>query len=308
MVQATNNNREKEEITTSYLGIDDELKNKRKKYQHKKMIYFILLLLEIFFTFLYLSLPLFHLESLSISGLRNLSKDSLYQMMDVKTNSSYLTFDKNEAEENLKKNSNGILLEVCLNANLFSGNLDVKEDFPLAYYNDEVYFASGRKKDEMESLINGMNFDVVTKNAYLKEVNDKCEESKLLHFYFKYENPTIDKAIFTNFIDVKDTILDDMKDVVYKSETNSTLDITYYDTVSSSYFVFEDILYDKISKIFKTDIFENETVNACRSYFKNKNKSEYKISDSNIKEVYKVKIIYSTDGSYNFVDADGISI
>ncbi len=308
MVQATNNNREKEEITTSYLGIGDELKNKRKKYQHKKMIYFILLLLEIFFTFLYLSLPLFHLESLSISGLRNLSKDSLYQMMDVKTNSSYLTFDKNEAEENLKKNSNGILLEVCLNANLFSGNLDVKEDFPLAYYNDEVYFASGRKKDEMESLINGMNFDVVTKNAYLKEVNDKCEESKLLHFYFKYENPTIDKAIFTNFIDVKDTILDDMKDVVYKSETNSTLDITYYDTVSSSYFVFEDILYDKISKIFKTDIFENETVNACRSYFKNKNKSEYKISDSNIKEVYKVKIIYSTDGSYNFVDADGISI
>ena len=308
MVQATNNNREKEEITTSYLGIGDELKNKRKKYQHKKRIYFILLLLEIFFTFLYLSLPLFHLESLSISGLRNLSKDSLYQMMDVKTNSSYLTFDKNEAEENLKKNSNGILLEVCLNANLFSGNLDVKEDFPLAYYNDEVYFASGRKKDEMESLINGMNFDVVTKNAYLKEVNDKCEESKLLHFYFKYENPTIDKAIFTNFIDVKDTILDDMKDVVYKSETNSTLDITYYDTVSSSYFVFEDILYDKISKIFKTDIFENETVNACRSYFKNKNKSEYKISDSNIKEVYKVKIIYSTDGSYNFVDADGISI
>ncbi len=308
MVQATNNNREKEEITTSYLGIGDELKNKRKKYQHKKMIYFILLLLEIFFTFLYLSLPLFHLESLAISGLRNLSKDSLYQMMDVKTNSSYLTFDKNEAVENLKKNSNGILLDVSLNANLFSGSLDVKEDFPLAYYNDEVYFASGRKKDEMESLINGMNFDVVTKNAYLKVVNDKCEESKLVHFYFKYENPTIDKTIFTNFIDVKDAILDNMKDVIYKSETNSTLDITYYDTASSSYFVFEDILYDKISKIFKSDIFENETVNACRSYFKNKNKSEYKISDSNIKEVYKVKIIYSTDGSYNFVDADGISI
>lgn len=308
MVQASNTNKENVHISTSFVDIGDALINKKKKYHRKKMVCFILLLLLIFLTFLYLSLPVFHLESLSISGLRNLTKDTIYEMMEVKENSSYLTFDKNEAETNLKKNSNGILVSVDFNTDLFSGNLDVIEDFPLAYYNDEVYFASGRKKNDVTNLINGMNFDDVKKNSYLKAITEKCDVSKLAHFYFKYGNSSINDEVFTNFINVKSTILDNFKEVVYKSETNSTLDIVYYDDETANYYIFEDILYDKIDKIFKSDVFEKETISACRNFFKNKTKSAYKISDDNIKEAYKIKIIYNSDGSYNFIDADGTSI
>lgn len=287
----------------SYLTIDDELEKRNKHYRQKKTFFLFLLLFWILSLFLYLSLPSFHVGSIRFEGLRNLSEDDVFTMMDVHKKTSFLTFDPKEAEKNLEANSSGLFSEIDVSSNIFSGKVVAEEDFPLGKYQDVSYFSSGRQLDEVLSLLSKTNLDDDRKEEISRTMTEKCSSGSLFDVHVKQGNigDGFQKKMFSPFRNTASEVLEGFTDVVYKNENFKVMDVLYKDKKNGRVFCFENVLYDKIDKIFNRKVFLNEALNACNRDADALSLQEYVFPEGNSIDVYHFKIEYRQNDTIDIV-------
>lgn len=303
MISIHKKDNEDYQVPPAYMNIHDELNKKHTKYKRKKIFFFSLMVVMFLCILLYLLLPSFHVSAMSINGLRNLSKDDVYELMEVNDKTSFLTFDKRTSKTKLEENSNGYFLDVELKSNIFSGSITVSEDYPVGKVDNNAYFVSGKSEDEMISVIDNFKINDSRKTELKTNIKNKCEDANLTNFYFKSTtlNDNNKSKVFLPFKDVDSTIVSNIKDVIYTNETLTVMDIIYYDANSDADYLISNVLYDKVDSIFKSGVFDKDTISALRNYFKDKSKVSYKINDNLTKDVYISEVIYYSSGNYDFI-------
>lgn len=285
-------------VPPSYLTIDDQLSKRNVKYRRKKSFFFSLIFLWVFSLFLFLALPCFHVKSMDIKGLRNLRKSDIFCMMDVNEKASYLTFDKEESQENLNQNSSSLVSVVSFRADLFSSSLTIEEDFPVACVDGVGYFTSGRTFSEMKDEVLKTNLSGSRKEELIEQLQEKCQSGSLTQVYFAKGvfDESSNSKVFLPFRDTSATILKGIDYVIYQSENFMTMDVIYHDDETGKDFLFMDVLYDKVNNVFKEKTFEKDVINACRKKSESMSLLTYPIKDGVELSVYAIKVNWRSNG------------
>lgn len=296
---------DKEDFTAppSYITIDDELGKRNSHYRTKKTVFLMLVGLWILSLFLYLSLPVFHVESMKFEGIRNLNREDVLYMMEVHEKSTFLTLDDEEAKKKLEENSSGFLGEVSVHSGVFSGTVIVDEDFPIGRYQDVTYFASGRILSEVLSLLAKTNLKSERKEELSSLLEEKNEDDSLMKVHLRKGEVQegFSKKMFSPFKNLPASVLAGFQDVVYKSDTFTVMDVLYHDLKTDRIFCFENVLYDWIDRIFNPKKFLTDVLNACNRVSQGLKLQRYELPEGDFVDVYHFKIVYRQNDTIDII-------
>lgn len=161
----------------------------------RKVLSSIMLFLLLLFLVLFFTLPCFLTKGMTVNGLVNFSREDILQMAKVDSYCPNMFLNEQSAKKDLLSSSQGLILD-CDFQNLgITSSCDIQEDYPVATYQEEIYFSSGfslqegreklsqlplsdQAKSKIDANFSSFSSDKLPKIHFPKGVKGSLEEAK----------------------------------------------------------------------------------------------------------------------------------
>ncbi len=253
--------------------IDEALRKRRKKKIIVRSVFGSLTAVFALLVVLYFVLPVFWLSNSTFYGCCNFTSDDVLSLSGYSSSSSYLFVTDENLEKNIVENSNGLIREVESDVGFFTGEIFVREDYPVCYLasddEKEVRYPSGRTYEEVLDAVDSLSLESdAVSNIRTGVENDYANSTlPLLYLPSGTDENTVLLAIDA-IGDIPKNTINSTYALQFSSLSDaenfdtSLLDVLYYfeyDEVSY-YIVLEDIPVSEIEIIFADDRILDEAI------------------------------------------------
>lgn len=130
----------------------------------RKVLSSIMLFLLIVFLILFFTLPCFLTTGMTVNGLVNFSREDILEMAKVDSYCPNMFLNEQSAKKDLLFASQGLIID-CDFQNLgITSSCTIKEDYPVATYQEEIYFSSGFSLQEGREKLSQLPLSDQAKN------------------------------------------------------------------------------------------------------------------------------------------------
>ncbi len=168
----------KEDTETTYTAIQSDMDSFLRRKRILRAFSLSLAILSAIFLVLFFSLPCFQAKEAKISGLVNFTKEDIASFAGVDSYQPNFLFDTKKASAKAKENAEGFLLSVSYETNGLLAKGTVKENYPVATYQEKTYLADGKTLEKALEDISSLPLSEERK-ASLKEDFSKEGASSL---------------------------------------------------------------------------------------------------------------------------------
>ncbi|MFA6829545.1 MAG: hypothetical protein WCR67_02420 [Bacilli bacterium] len=284
----------------SYVVIDREIESRNKRYFRKKGILSFLLILILVLTLLYFVLPPFKMQSISIDGLVNFTKEDYLQFAGYNANQSILLYDDN-SDEKVVSSSQSLFLSSESKSTLFNVNVKVNEDFPFASYDGIVYCLSGKTEEEFCSSLDSLDLADGRKEAIkaLTVSDDIISSLPVAHLPKGFSGMTLNSSslAFSQFVSLDKEIISQIRYIQFRTDSigkwTGFLDVIIEDpsVANNNLYAFVGLTSDNITSFFKKSDYYERVIQVCRRYigsgFTSADSYTFLDDDTIVENVYK---------------------
>ncbi len=172
-----------DDTTNTFTAMASEMSAHSVKKTIKNLFCVVIILLSSVLIALLFTLPVFQTSHMTVSGCVNFQANEIVTMANLDGYHLNLLFDVEEGKKTLLENAQGLILDASFSTNGFVSQGSIVEDYPVAKCGEEVYFSSGKQREEIYSSVNHLSLSQEVKNRliidYDNEMNGSLPE---IHF------------------------------------------------------------------------------------------------------------------------------
>lgn len=293
--------------TTSFDAMEEVMGVQIKKRRIVRLLSSLLFVGICVFLVLFFTLPCFQASGMNLTGNVFFSRENIVSLAGLDHYQASLLLDSKKAEDTLKENARGLLLNATIESNGMVASCKVEEDYPVSRFGGNTYFSSGISLEEADKMVEELPLSDAKKNQ-LSSSYHKLSQSNLPEIHFPegtQANIQNAKVAFQTLSGIHPDVLNAMIGVQF---INDNMDSNWSNVATvlfvdgGNYYRVDGFLTDRFSSYLPKNVFPDAAFQDIRNYIRmcgaNLDKGEYHFQDSDkTYEAYHFKIV-CLDGSY----------
>jgi hypothetical protein len=290
------------DTTNTFSTLEDKMSKRLLFRKVKRIVCFFCALFFTTLLILFLSLPVFQVKGMKISGLVNFTKEEILSLADVGEDRLNLMFDSTASSNRVVEVSKGLILECDFENNGVLSSASVVENSPVCSYKGEVYLSSGLSMSNALSTIESLGFTVEQKTQLKDRMSAHTLESLPSVHLPKSMSDKDDVAhasvTFSNLRDIPYSSLSTIQGIQY---INQNADSNYSNVAEfllrdgTNYYLLKKVLSDYIQPFFSNSTYPDYVFENMRAMVTNKKMetTSYSFQDEEDKtyEVYIFQLV-----------------